>query len=69
MKPVCAVRNEKFGGCPETPAWAVNINDDELFLCERCYSNVKGAYPRLRMLAEIPLSGIIAAPSKPSHAE
>ena len=66
-RPQCACVSEKYGNCPEPVAWAVNLNDNEQWLCERCYQNVKaGAYgPRVKILAAIPLS-----PNNPvNHAE
>ncbi len=55
--PQCACRSERHGYCPEPVAWAVSLNDNEIWLCERCYQNVKsGAYgDGLKMLAAVPL--------------
>lgn len=51
--PRCACVSDKYGHCPEPVAWGVNINDKEMWLCERCYKNTKaGAYgPRVKILA------------------
>ena len=53
----CAWVSERHGNCPEPVAWAVNLNDREIWLCERCYQNVKaGAFgPQCHISAEIPI--------------
>lgn len=35
--PTCAVYSEQYGNCPEPIAWAVNLNGNNFYLCERCY--------------------------------
>lgn len=59
--PKCACVSNKYGHCPELVAWAVNLNDKEIWLCERCYKNAKaGAYgPTVKILAEVPVSLIV----------
>ncbi len=58
-KPQCALVSERYGNCPEPVAWAVNINDDEMWLCEKCYRFVerhgRDVIPPLNLLAAIPL--------------
>jgi ribosomal protein L37AE/L43A len=53
--PQCAVLSD-HGNCPRLVAWAVNINDNEMWLCDRCYQNVKdGVYGHIPILAAIPI--------------
>lgn len=53
-KPRCACRSETQN-CPNPIAWAVNINDKEMWLCEKCYNNVlAGAYQQCKLLVAIP---------------
>ena len=57
-RPACACSSEKHGDCPDPVAWAVKLNDNEMWLCQRCYDNAKaGAYgPKVKILAAIPIS-------------
>jgi hypothetical protein len=54
-KPQCAVEHAVHGNCPEPIAWAVNINDKEMYLCEKCHGNVlAGAFgPSIKVLAAV----------------
>lgn len=56
----CATESTNHGNCPNPVEWAVNINDREMWLCNRCHQNVKdGAYGKnLKILAEINLLAI-----------
>ena len=41
----CHFKDQDKNHCPNQPYWAVNLNQDEVFLCDRCYGNVKkGVY-------------------------
>lgn len=53
--PVCACKSEQHGNCPHPVAWAVNLNDNEMFLCERCFANAQiGTFgPSVKILAAI----------------
>ena len=54
----CACVSEVYANCPDPVAWGVNLNDEEMWLCERCYQNVKaGAYgSSIKVLAAIPVT-------------
>lgn len=51
----CASFSDTFKcHCPRDVKWAVNINNNEMFLCDRCYTAVKaGAFKNLKIFAEI----------------
>ena len=43
--PQCAVRSNDGVRCPETPAYQVERNGEDMALCKRCYQNaIAGAY-------------------------
>jgi hypothetical protein len=65
----CAFVSELYGNCPEPVAWAVNLDDNEQWLCERCYRNVKtGRFNgKLKMLAAAPVSHIRDIINTPTH--
>jgi len=60
----CFCKNANGENCPQKVKWAVNLNQDEVFLCEQCYRNAEeGAYgKRMTPLSAILLSDFLPNP-------